>query len=149
MPIDLGMDEERYEDISETGDAPDGARRSNPGHERASTTAVNGPDHAPSSIWEGLIGGHFSLVEQFERNGQVYLVARRNEPPGPQLTAREREVVARAARGLSNEEIAARTGLLQGAVEAHLANAAQKLGVGSRAALVSAAAAFCADDESA
>ena len=149
MPIHPGMDEERYEDASEIGDAPDGARRSGPGIERASATAVDAPDNAPSNIWEGLVDGHFSLVEQFERNGQVYLVARRNEPRGPQLTPREREVVARAARGLSNEEIAARTGLLQSAVAAHLANAAQKVGVGSRAALVSAAAAFCFDEEGA
>ena len=136
------MDDDCYEEMADVGSDPvdDGARRiSSPGIVRPPGARV---DPVPDTIWEGLVTGQFSLVEQFERDGRTYLVARRNDPRGPALTSRERTLVAWAARGLSNSEIAGETGLSQATIAAHLANAAQKLGVASRAALVNAAAAF-------
>ncbi|EGD45004.1 transcriptional regulator, LuxR family, partial [Nocardioidaceae bacterium Broad-1] len=51
------------------------------------------------------------------------------------LTAREREIAALAARGLSNKDIAARLTLSVRTVEGHLYRAGHKLGVSERAAL--------------
>ncbi len=53
----------------------------------------------------------------------------------PQLTAREREIVALAAAGASNAEIAERLVLSVRTVETHLFRAMKKLGVSSRSAL--------------
>jgi DNA-binding CsgD family transcriptional regulator len=53
----------------------------------------------------------------------------------PQLTAREREIVALAAEGASNAEIAERLVLSVRTVETHLFRAMKKLGVSSRADL--------------
>jgi DNA-binding NarL/FixJ family response regulator len=50
------------------------------------------------------------------------------------LTAREREIVTLAARGLSNRDIADLLVLSVRTVEGHLYRAGHKLGVGDRAA---------------
>ncbi|MBX9244119.1 helix-turn-helix transcriptional regulator, partial [Actinotalea ferrariae] len=51
------------------------------------------------------------------------------------LTAREREIVTLAARGLSNREIAERLTVSVRTAEGHLYRAGQKLGVSDRAQL--------------
>jgi DNA-binding NarL/FixJ family response regulator len=96
-------------------------------------------DQGPATIWEGLLSGHFSLIEQA---GSTYLVARKNEPRGPALTFRERTCVTWAGRGLNDGEIAREMRLPVSTVSVHLANAGQKLCISSRSALVSAASAF-------
>lgn len=53
-------------------------------------------------------------------------------PPGEPLTAREEEVVARVARGLSNGEIAAELHITLSTVKTHLASLMAKLGVRNR-----------------
>ena len=60
--------------------------------------------------------------------------------PGPQLTAREIEVVRAAARGERSKEIAYKLGITERTVKAHLASIYQKFGVDSRASAVAAAA---------
>jgi DNA-binding NarL/FixJ family response regulator len=55
-----------------------------------------------------------------------------DSPGGVQLTAREREIAALAALGLSNREIAARLVVSLRTVENHLSRAFVKLGVTSR-----------------
>jgi len=57
----------------------------------------------------------------------------------PQLTAREREVVALVAEGNTNAEIAAVLWVTPGTVKKHLENVYLKLGVGSRAAAAAVA----------
>jgi DNA-binding NarL/FixJ family response regulator len=48
------------------------------------------------------------------------------------LSARELEILLLAARGLSNQQIAARVRLAEGTVKRHLTNTYHKMGVGSR-----------------
>jgi len=55
--------------------------------------------------------------------------------PTPSLSAREREIATRAARGLSNLEIAGELSISYKTVEKHLGSVYQKLGVSSRAQL--------------
>jgi len=54
-----------------------------------------------------------------------------------QLTIREREIVAMVGAGKTNAQIAAELWVTPGTVKKHLENVYQKLGVGSRAAVVS------------
>jgi NarL family two-component system response regulator YdfI len=69
--------------------------------------------------------------------------ARQPAPPSaernPLLTEREREVLAGVARGERSKEIAARLGITERTVKAHLDSIFNKLGVDSRAAAVSEA----------
>jgi NarL family two-component system response regulator YdfI len=69
--------------------------------------------------------------------------ARQLAPPSaernPLLTEREREVLAGVARGERSKEIAARLGITERTVKAHLDSIFNKLGVDSRAAAVSEA----------
>ena len=51
------------------------------------------------------------------------------------LTAREREIAALVATGLSNKAIARTIGISDGTVRIHLSNIYQKLGVSNRTAL--------------
>jgi NarL family two-component system response regulator YdfI len=55
------------------------------------------------------------------------------------LTGREREVLSGVARGERSKEIAARLGITERTVKAHLASIYNKLGVDSRAAAIAAA----------
>ncbi len=59
---------------------------------------------------------------------------------GPGLTEREREVLAGVAQGERSKEIAARLGITERTVKAHLQSIYQKFGVDSRAAAVAVAA---------
>jgi DNA-binding NarL/FixJ family response regulator len=55
--------------------------------------------------------------------------------PSDRLTAREREVAALVARGLTNRQIADALIVSQRTAESHVANSLGKLGLGSRAQL--------------
>lgn len=74
-----------------------------------------------------------------ERSGDALLLEERRDTLG--LTARERQVLAWAARGKTNKEIAQTLTISPGTVRRHLENTYRKLGVGSRTA---AAARFLA-----
>jgi DNA-binding CsgD family transcriptional regulator len=90
-------------------------------------------------LWKGLVEAHWSLIESFDTGGRRYLVAIRNDPSVPHpgaLTLRERQVVALAALGRANKNVAYELGLSLGVVGAHLSAAMRKLHVASRAELV-------------
>ncbi len=52
---------------------------------------------------------------------------------GPTITSREREILARVARGRANKEIAAELGIAEDTVKRHISNVFQKLNVNDRA----------------
>jgi DNA-binding CsgD family transcriptional regulator len=92
------------------------------------------PDDA-LSLWQGLVQGRWSLVDQIDRDGKRFVLARRNEaaaPPLAGLTLRERQIVAFALQGLANKLIAYTIGLSVSTVATHLANAAPKLNKAQR-----------------
>jgi DNA-binding NarL/FixJ family response regulator len=53
------------------------------------------------------------------------------------FTARQREIISLAARGLSNKEVAARLTMSIRSVEGHLFRASQRVGANSREQLIS------------
>lgn len=89
--------------------------------------------------WKGLVAGRWTLVDHFERGGRRYLLARENEArvPGPAtLSRRERQVLAYAAMGHSNKEIAYELGLAHSTVKVLFFRARAKLGTRTRAELL-------------
>jgi DNA-binding NarL/FixJ family response regulator len=66
----------------------------------------------------------------------------------PELSQREREVLALVAEGLSNEQVAARLYLSVRTVERHLSNIYAKLRISGKAARAAAAARFSRSRES-
>jgi DNA-binding NarL/FixJ family response regulator len=76
-------------------------------------------------------GGTRALWERFR--------ARPTRTPGPEydaLTEREREILLRAAQGLSNAEIASAETLAEGTVKTHISRILTKLGLRDRVQLV-------------
>lgn len=89
--------------------------------------------------WTALVGGRWSLIEQFERSGRRYLVARPNElglTEPTTLTPRERTLGHLAALGKSNPLIAYELGIEEATVKTHLAAVMKKLGATSRIELI-------------
>ena len=96
--------------------------------------------------WRGLVEGRWSLLDQFESDGRRFVVARENapQPPGPgAFTMRERQIVGYAALGHDNKIIAYDLGIAHATVKVLMARAAAKLGVHSRAEVISAYLAAC------
>jgi DNA-binding NarL/FixJ family response regulator len=74
------------------------------------------------------------LVTRLRRGG-----APADQPARPALSGREREILARAARGLTNAEIGRDLYISEATVKTHLLRACGKLGVSGRTAAVAAA----------
>jgi DNA-binding CsgD family transcriptional regulator len=94
-----------------------------------------------SAAWKALVDARWSLVDHFEHDGRRFLLAQRNDPQAPPLellTVRERQVVALAAIGRANKEIAYELGIATSTVGVLLARASSRLGVRSRRDLVAA-----------
>jgi DNA-binding NarL/FixJ family response regulator len=67
------------------------------------------------------------------RVARTYLSTRR-APSGPELSDREREVLALVGMGLANKQIARRLDIREGTVKAHLTRVFQQIGVRDRTA---------------
>ncbi len=96
------------------------------------------PEGALAS-WRGLVAARWTLVEHFERDGRRYLLARENEPHVPEpaaLSPRERQVLAYAAMGHSDKEIAYELGIAHSTVKVLVFRAQSKLRVSSRVELL-------------
>jgi DNA-binding CsgD family transcriptional regulator len=92
-------------------------------------------------LWEALGDGRLVVVDEFERDGRRYVIARARPgvtapPPDAALTKREREVATYAALGHANKLIAYQLGVSVSTVATHLMAAARKLRAPSRAALI-------------
>lgn len=93
----------------------------------------------PMEVWRELLAGRMSFHARFDREGECFFVARRNQEadvPRRALTPREAHVVAYAALGHPNKWIADALGISVGAVSGYLASAVRKMGLESRADLV-------------
>jgi DNA-binding CsgD family transcriptional regulator len=76
------------------------------------------------------------FLEHFDGDGRRYILAHEKDPKGSPAAAvspREREVLARAALGRSNKEIAYDLGIAHSTVRVLLVRAARRLGVRTRA----------------
>jgi DNA-binding CsgD family transcriptional regulator len=83
------------------------------------------------SMWNAMVAGRWTLVDQFESDGKRYLVAKTNPPARASiatLSERESQVVALASVGRSNKAIAYELGLAQGTIATLLKRARTKLG---------------------
>jgi DNA-binding NarL/FixJ family response regulator len=89
--------------------------------------------------WCALVHARWSVVDRFDSDGRSYWIIKPKPPqayhPRP-LTARQREIVALAARGHSNKVIAYELGLAVGTVGNYLMRIQRKLGARSRIALI-------------
>jgi DNA-binding NarL/FixJ family response regulator len=110
---------------------------------RAGATGFLVKDTRPSELIEAVrivAGGDALLSPSVTRRLIGEFAARAKEPPSStalaELTGREREVMALAATGLSNEQIAARLVVSVATAKTHVSRAMVKLGVRDRAQLV-------------
>jgi DNA-binding CsgD family transcriptional regulator len=104
---------------------------------------VVGPDNKlpePETRFEACSIGHgWRVVQSFEREGVRYLLLREDvgDPRSLlSLTQREREIVAQAASGSSNKEIAQHLGISDATVRVLMSRAANRLGVRRRKELL-------------
>ena len=84
-------------------------------------------------------GQRWRFVDSFEREGVRYVVVSEEPAHAPSLlalTRRERQVVAEAAAGSSNQQIAQHLGISHATVRVLMARAANRLGVRTRKALL-------------
>lgn len=91
-------------------------------------------------LWQGLVEGRWSLVDHFDGCGRRYHVATENRPETIEdhaLSRREAEIVATIASGTDTKNTAYALGLDAATVRGHLRAAMSKLGVGTRAELIS------------
>jgi DNA-binding CsgD family transcriptional regulator len=96
--------------------------------------------HEALALWQALIAGEWSLADHFEGSGRRYYVAVRNAPEvarSKALTRREAEVVSYLACGTETTATAYALGLDVVTVRGYLRTAMAKLGVRSRAQLIS------------
>ena len=107
--------------------------------ERARTAKTDTQVDDALRLWPQLTSGRWSIIDAFDTDGRRYLVAVPNEeaPSLSALSPREEEVVRAVAEGQSNKEIAWKLGRSTSTVATFISRGCRKLGVTSRAQLVS------------
>jgi len=90
-------------------------------------------DAEPASLVEAVRAVASGQSPLDPRVARTYLSTRR-APSGPELTDREREVLALVGMGLANKQIARRLDIREGTVKAHLTRVFQQIGVRDRTA---------------
>jgi DNA-binding CsgD family transcriptional regulator len=104
------------------------------------------------ALWQGLVSGRWSLVDQFDHDGRRYVVAKRNELTTrgwSALSAREAQILAYLGEGQPPKLIAYQLGLSPATVNGSLTRTMRKLSVRSRFELVTAYRAHRGEQESA
>jgi DNA-binding CsgD family transcriptional regulator len=89
----------------------------------------------PTAAWRPRVATRWTFVEAYDRRGERYIVARENQAPAPglvSLTEREQQVVASAATGKTNKEIAYELGISASTTRVLLSRAYARLGISSR-----------------
>jgi DNA-binding CsgD family transcriptional regulator len=92
-------------------------------------------DPEPTASWRPRVSTRWTLVDVYRRKGERYIVARENQAPAPgldSLTERERQVVASAASGKSNKDIAYELGISPSTTRVLLSRAYARLRLRSR-----------------
>jgi DNA-binding CsgD family transcriptional regulator len=92
-----------------------------------------------TKLWIGLLDGKWSIVDRLDQNGRRFLVAQKHVGAAVDqgaLTARERQVIARAVTGNSVKEIAFEFGVASSTVTQILRGAFMKMGISCRTELV-------------
>ncbi len=90
------------------------------------------------ALWQGLVRGRWSLVDQFDSDGRRFLVARPNEPGAKDprgLADRELQAAELLGFGYAPKEIAYALGLAPSTIGNALARARNKLGLRSHSEL--------------
>jgi DNA-binding CsgD family transcriptional regulator len=93
------------------------------------------------SLWQGLVSGRWSLVDQFDNDGRRFVMAKRNAitPRGwDVLSERQTQILAYLAEGQAPKIIAYQLGLSMTTVSSDLSRAMRNLSVRSRLELVAA-----------
>jgi DNA-binding CsgD family transcriptional regulator len=106
--------------------------------ERARTKKARARPELALDVWQGLVAGRWSLVDEFDSDGRRFLVVRRNDLAAsePALSDRERQVAAHIALGHSNKLIAYQLGVSLSTVSSYARRVARKLGTTNRVELV-------------
>jgi DNA-binding CsgD family transcriptional regulator len=116
-------------------------RRAAIGMDRARTTLRQKDAAAALEAWSALVDGRWSLIDRFESDGKRFVVAMPNAPTARDPRALgevERPLLQYVAMGHPNKLIAYELGLPEGTISARIASIKRKLGVRSRAELVTA-----------
>jgi DNA-binding CsgD family transcriptional regulator len=104
------------------------------------------------ALWQGLVSGRWSLVDQFDNDGRRFVVAKRNAITSRAwsvLSEREAQILAYLAEGQAPKLIAYQLGLSMATVSTELSRIMRKISVGSRLELITAYRAHRSQQESA
>jgi DNA-binding CsgD family transcriptional regulator len=102
-------------------------------------TQQYGRDERALEVWQGLVDGRWSLVDQFDNDGKRLVIAHRNaeDVRDPRrLSVTEASVMGLAARGYPNKLVAYHLGISEARVSSLLHRAMAKLHIESRVDLV-------------
>lgn len=106
--------------------------------ERSRTTRVRQNPEDALSLWQGLVAGRWSLVDQFESDGRRYIAAHENVPRSEDpraLSSVEQSYLVYYLRGASTEEIAFAFGKSPATIGKALSSITRRLRLPSRVAL--------------
>jgi DNA-binding CsgD family transcriptional regulator len=123
---------------AQSPDARESLRLAAKSIDRARSKARGNEDEA-LDLWQGLVAGRWSLIEQFDSDARRFMVARRNDPQvaDPRaLGLRERQVLAYVAMGHPAKLIAYSLGVSPSSVSTTKRTAMRKLGLQTTADIV-------------
>jgi DNA-binding CsgD family transcriptional regulator len=92
--------------------------------------------------WRALVGGRWTVMDEFESDGRRFMIARVNEPAAMEhdeigaLPLRARQIAMRLARGEANKVMAYELGVSTSTVAWHVRRLAERVGARTRVELV-------------